>query len=198
MAASAVLMLSSIPPIATWMEEAVSGRIVDPFAMCLSTVGRDGRPSSRIVYWRDVEDGGFVFYTNYDSHKGREISANSHVALNFHWTELERQIRAEGPVQKASEQMSDVYWAKRPRESQLSAWASAQSEVISGADDLPRNMKDARERFKDRDIPRPSHWGGYSVIPDRMEFWQGRPNRLHDRYAYTRKANGWEITRLSP
>ncbi|MDP6908163.1 MAG: pyridoxamine 5'-phosphate oxidase, partial [Flavobacteriales bacterium] len=183
---------------AIWMEEAVNGQIVDPFAMCLSTVGANGKPSSRIVYWRDVEDGGFVFYTNYDSHKGKEIDANPNVALNFHWTELERQIRIEGTVVKASAEVSDLYWSKRPRESQLGAWASAQSKIISDKDELQKGLDAAKKKFDGVDVPRPPHWGGFTVQPNRIEFWQGRPNRLHDRFVYSKKGDGWEVGQLSP
>jgi pyridoxamine 5'-phosphate oxidase len=183
---------------AIWMEEAVNAEILDPYAMCISTVGSDGKPSSRIVYWRDVEDGGFVFYTNYDSHKGREIEANPNVAICFHWTELERQIRIEGTVVKASPEVSDLYWSKRPRESQLGAWASAQSKTISGKEDLQKELGAAKAKFEGKDVPRPPHWGGYTVQPDRIEFWQGRPSRLHDRFAYSKEEDIWKIEQLSP
>lgn len=183
---------------AIWMEEAVNAQILDPYAMCISTVGSDGKPSSRIVYWRDVVDGGFVFYTNYDSHKGQEIEANPHVAINFHWTEVERQIRIEGTVVKASERVSDLYWSKRPRESQLGAWASAQSKAISGKEELQKGLDKAKKKFEGIDIPRPPHWGGYSVKPTRVEFWQGRPSRLHDRFVYSKEGSTWKIEQLSP
>ena len=193
-----ILNADPLEQFAVWMEEAVNAQILDPYAMCISTVDENGKPSSRIVYWRDVESGGFVFYTNYNSHKGRDILRNNHVALNFHWAELERQIRVEGTVEKASESISDLYWSKRPRESQLGAWASAQSEVINGVEALREQLKHVTERFEGKDVPRPSHWGGFTVIPERMEFWQGRPNRLHDRFVYSRKGNTWEIAQLSP
>jgi len=183
---------------ASWMEEAVNAQILDPYAMCLSTVSKNGKPSSRIVYWRDVEDGGFVFYTNYNSHKGKDISTNNQVALNFYWPELERQIRIKGRVSKASEEVSDLYWAKRPRESQLGAWASAQSEVISDVQELQNALEMAKQKFENKEVTRPLHWGGYTVKPEQMEFWQGRPSRLHDRFVYSRKGNGWKIAQVSP
>ena len=183
---------------ASWMEEAVNAQILDPYAMCISTVGSDGKPSSRIVYWRDVEAGGFVFYTNYDSHKGKEIEANPNVALNFNWTELERQIRVEGTVVRASTEVSDLYWSKRPRASQLGAWASAQSQHISGSEELAKGLEAAKQKFEGVDVQRPPHWGGFTVKPTRVEFWQGRPSRLHDRFVYSKNGDDWEIGQLSP
>lgn len=183
---------------AIWMEEAVNAQILDPYAMCISTVGADGKPSSRIVYWRDVENDGFVFYTNYDSHKGQEIEANPNVAINFHWTELERQIRIEGTVVKASPEVSDKYWSQRPRESQLGAWASAQSKAISGKEELEKGLEAANQKFEGKDVPRPPHWGGYTVHPSRIEFWQGRPSRLHDRFVYLKEGDSWKMEQLSP
>lgn len=183
---------------ATWMEEAVNAQILDPYAMCLSTVDAHGRPSSRIVYWRDVNEDGFIFYTNYNSRKGIEIAANPYVSLNFHWSELDRQIRIEGPIKKVSTQMSDDYWATRPRESRIGAWASAQSSIISSPEQLQLSVKELEEKYKDVEIPRPPHWGGYVIHPERLEFWQGRPSRLHDRFIYLKAGEGWTMEQLSP
>ena len=183
---------------ATWMEEAVNAQILDPYAMCLSTVNSAGRPSSRIVYWRDVSENGFVLYTNYNSRKGIEIAGNSHVALNFHWSELDRQIRIEGPIKKVPVEMSDAYWATRPRESRIGAWASAQSSIVSSPNQLQNSVKELEAKFGDGEIPRPAHWGGYVVVPERLEFWQGRPSRLHDRFVYIKNGDGWTMEQLSP
>lgn len=183
---------------AVWMEEAVNAQILDPYAMCVSTVGKEGRPSSRIVYLRDVAEGGFVFYTNYKSHKGIEIGEQSGVALNWHWTEVERQIRVEGTAIKASTELSDAYWNNRPRESQISACLSNQSKEVESREALESKKAAIISEFEGKDIPRPQHWGGYIVIPERVEFWQGRPNRLHDRLVYKKDGDGWKVVRLNP
>lgn len=183
---------------ATWMEEAVNSQILDPYAMCLSTVNAGGRPSSRIVYWRDVSENGFVFYTNYNSRKGIEMAVNPNVALNFHWSELNRQIRIEGFIKKVPVEMSDTYWNTRPRESRIGAWASSQSAIVNDADQLTQAVNGLEEKFKDMDVPRPTYWGGYVVIPQRLEFWQGRPNRMHDRFVYIKNGESWTMEQLSP
>ncbi len=183
---------------ATWMEEAVNAQILDPYAMCLSTVNAAGKPSSRIVYWRDVADDGFVLYTNYNSRKGIEIAANPFVSLNFHWSEIDRQIRIEGSIKKVPVEMSDTYWATRPRESRIGAWASAQSSIVLSPNQLQLSVNELEEKYKNVDIPRPPHWGGYVVIPERLEFWQGRPSRLHDRFIYIKSGEGWTMEQLSP
>lgn len=183
---------------AQWMEEAVNSQILDPYAMCVSTVGNDLWPSSRIVYLRDVAEGGFVFYTNYDSHKAKDIAENPFAAINFHWSELERQVRIEGGVKKITEEKSDAYWASRPRESQVSAWMSEQSQPVGSREELELRKSAILQRFEGVEIPRPIHWGGYVVVPERVEFWQGRPNRLHDRLVYLKQTNEWKVVRLNP
>jgi pyridoxamine 5'-phosphate oxidase len=180
------------------MEEAVNSQILDPYAMCISTVGNDLWPSSRIVYLRDVAEDGFVFYTNYDSHKAKDIAQNPFAAINFHWSELERQVRIEGGVKKITEEKSDAYWASRPRESQVSAWMSDQSQPVGSREELELRKSAILQRFEGVEIPRPIHWGGYVVVPERVEFWQGRPNRLHDRLVYLKQTNEWKVVRLNP
>ena len=183
---------------AVWFKEAVNSEILDPFAMCLSTVGLNGQPSSRIVYMRDILDDGFVFYTNYLSQKGKELLATPKAALNLHWGELDRQIRIEGDVVKVSDEVSDKYFASRPKESQIGAWASAQSDVLTTREELEQHVLKYRERFKDIEVERPEHWGGYILRPTKIEFWQGRASRLHDRIVYTKEGVEWKLERLSP
>ena len=181
-----------------WLDTARVTEPSDPNAIALASVDAAGLPNVRMVLLKEVEAAAFVFYTNYNSHKGKEIEANPNAALNFHWTELERQIRIEGTVVKAAEEVSDLYWSKRPRESQLGAWASAQSQSITGKEELQKNLDAAKAKFEGVDVPRPPHWGGFSVKPTRVEFWQGRPSRLHDRFVYSKKGDSWEIGQLSP
>lgn len=181
-----------------WFEEAVNAQLLDPYAMLISTVDETGQPHSRVVYLRNISDEGMVFYTNYNSQKGKNISASNKIAITFFWVELERQIRIEGTVKKVSEELSDKYFAARPRESQLGAWASNQSETIKNRAELEENLKQFTEKFKGVDVPRPPHWGGYIVEPIKFEFWQGRPSRLHDRLIYTKNNNEWVISRIAP
>jgi pyridoxamine 5'-phosphate oxidase len=167
--------------------------------MSLATAGRDGRPSVRIVLLKSFDQEGFVFFTNYESTKGKQLEANPHAALGFYWVELDRQIRISGKVERTSREESQAYFHSRPVGSQLSAWASRQSEVIDGQRVLDARMAKMTERFGDKPIPLPPHWGGYRLKPDKIEFWQGRPNRLHDRFRYTGRADGsWQIDRLAP
>lgn len=181
-----------------WFEEAVNAQLLDPYAMLISTVDEIGLPHSRVVYLRNISNEGMVFYTNYNSQKGKNISASNKIAITFFWVELERQIRIEGTVKKVSEELSDKYFAARPRESQLGAWASNQSETIKNRAELEENLKHFTEKFKGVDVPRPPHWGGYIVEPTKFEFWQGRPSRLHDRLIYTKNNNEWVISRIAP
>lgn len=187
-----------------WFEAALQAGIPEPNAMHVATVGQDGRPSGRIVLIKDVSAAGFVFYTNYESRKGKELTqTEGHVpafaALTFFYPELERQIRIEGRVEKVSIHESDTYFNSRPRGSQIGAWVSHQSAVIADRQMLTDQQHKLEARFADQPIPRPPHWGGFRVVPDRFEFWQGRPSRLHDRIYY-QLADGahWLIERLAP
>ncbi|MCW8938653.1 MAG: pyridoxamine 5'-phosphate oxidase, partial [Flavobacteriales bacterium] len=159
-----------------WFEEAVSAQVVDPYAMSVATTGKDMQPSLRLVYLRDISENGFVFYTNYGSEKANDIAENNKIALNFYWVELERQIRIQGEVFKVSEEMSDAYFDSRPRDSQIGAWASAQSTTLASRKTLEEKVAELTKQFENQTIPRPKHWGGYIVKPAKIEFWQGRPN----------------------
>ena len=182
-----------------WFDTALAAGLPEPNAMTLDTATPDGRPSARMVLIKGVDPRGFVFYTNYESRKGRELEANPWAALVFYWPELERQIRIEGRVERVAAEESDAYFASRPLGSRLGAWASPQSQVIPGRDVLEARLRDLEARFASGDVPRPPHWGGYRVVPEAVEFWQGRPSRLHDRLRYTRQADGrWAIERLAP
>jgi pyridoxamine 5'-phosphate oxidase len=180
-----------------WMEEAIRAEALEPTAMTLSTVGVNGRPSGRIVLLKGVDPRGFVFFTNYQSRKGRELAANPVAALTFLWKELERQVRIEGVVEKVSIEESRDYFETRPLGSRVGAWASPQSEVIESRAWLEAQWDEHTQRHGDGP-PLPAHWGGYRVVPDAFEFWQGRRSRLHDRIAYSKAGSAWKVARLAP
>ncbi len=181
-----------------WFHQATESRLPEPNAMHLATVSGEGRPSGRIVLLKGL-DAGFIFFTNYESRKGHDLTANPHAALAFFWVELERQVRIEGRIEPVSAAESDAYFASRPRGSQLGAWASAQSQPVASREVLETREKQLEEEFAGKPVSRPPHWGGYRLVPDYLEFWQGRPSRLHDRIAYTKQEDGkWKIERLSP
>lgn len=182
---------------AAWYAEAEAGGATDSNAATLATVA-EGQPTARIVLLKAVEDGAFVFYTNWHSRKARELAANPHATLLFFWRELERQVRVEGEAHRLSAERADAYFATRPRDSQLSAWASAQSEVVASRAALERAYRDVEARFADGPVPRPPHWGGYGLLPAQVEFWQGRAGRLHDRLRYRRAGTAWTLDRLAP
>jgi pyridoxamine 5'-phosphate oxidase len=180
-----------------WLTEAISAEIPEPNAMTLATVGSDLRPSTRIVLIKGYDERGIVWYTNYESRKGRELAGNPFAALQFHWVELERVVRIEGRVEKTSGAESDAYFASRPLDSRIGAWASPQSEVIASRTVLVANAAKYSAQFM-LQPPRPPHWGGYRLVPEQWQFWQGRKSRLHDRLRYTREAGSWLRERLAP
>lgn len=182
-----------------WLKDATQSEYIEPNAMTLATCDSWGFPSARVVLLRAFDEHGFVFYTNYESRKGRELSENPHASLVFWWNLLERQIRIEGRVEKVSEEESNAYFAGRPRGSQIGAWVSEQSQVIEGRETLEQLKAAYEQQFEDSEVPRPPHWGGFRVVPESIEFWQGRRNRLHDRLRYRKTESGiWIIERLSP
>ncbi len=183
-----------------WYDEAVAAGLPEPEAMTLSTATLEGQPSARIVLLRGYDERGFCFFSNYSSQKGQELAANPYAAVTFYWVELERQVRIAGRVEKVTEAESDAYFQSRPSQSRIGAWSSPQSNVISSRDALEELFEKYQEQYLDETaIPRPEHWGGYRVIPERIEFWQGRPNRLHDRLRFIRIDQGpWTLQRLAP
>ena len=182
-----------------WWSDAVASEIDEVNAMALATAGADGRPSARIVLLKAVNAGGFVFFTNYNSHKGQQIAENPFASLCFFWKELERQVRIEGAIEKISEAASDEYFESRPAGSRIGAWASPQSSVIASREAIETNVIALEKKYANQKIERPPHWGGYILKPTMVEFWQGRPSRLHDRIRYsTPEESGWIIERLAP
>ena len=196
-----------------WLDQAIAAQALEPTAMTLATVAADGRPSARVVLLKGLDvdaapdggaDRGFVWYTNYDSHKGRDLAADARAALCFFWPELERQVRVEGRVGRTSADESDRYFASRPLGSRIGAWASPQSEMIASREIIEDREQATRSRFRiapdaeQADLPRPPHWGGFRLVPDLIEFWQGRPSRLHDRIVYRAERGAWTTARLAP
>ena len=181
-----------------WFAEAQAADVAEPNAMTLATASADGAPSARMVLLKGVDDGGFVFFTDYRSRKAAELAANPRAALVFHWVELERQVRIAGSVARVAREETEAYFRTRPLGSRLGAWASEQSSVIAGRAVLDTRLRDVEARFAGEDVPAPPHWGGYRLAPGSVEFWQGRASRLHDRIRYVRRAGAWAIERLSP
>jgi pyridoxamine 5'-phosphate oxidase len=183
----------------SWFTQACEAQVIEPNAMTLATVTSEGKPSARIVLLKDFDPRGFVLYTNFQSRKGQELAQHPAAALVFWWGELERQVRIEGDIVPVSDAEAEEYFQSRPRGSQLGAWVSNQSQVIPNRDILEARLQQLEQEYGDRPIPRPSHWGGYRLVPHYFEFWQGRPNRLHDRLCYRQTSpNTWNIERLSP
>ncbi len=192
------LLPDPLAQFALWYEEAQQSTVVLPHAMALATADAQGRPSARMVLLKECDQRGFVFYTNSNSHKGRDLSQNPRAALVFHWEPLRKQVRVEGAVERVTSEEADAYFATRPRGSQLGAWASPQSESISDRTALERETDQLEAHYAERDVPRPPHWNGYRVCPDTLEFWVDRASRLHDRFEYRRSPQGWQIRQLAP
>jgi pyridoxamine 5'-phosphate oxidase len=193
---------SPLDAVAAWVDEAVARKLPEPGAMVVSTATPQGAPSSRTVLLRAISGGGLVFYSNRRSRKGRELAANPRCAALLRWDVIHRQVSVTGTAEHTTDDESDAYFASRPRASRIGAWASAQSEVLGGRSELEARVAEVEARFPGEDVPRPPHWGGYRIVPDAVELWQGRPSRLHDRLRYRRAASGdsgvWVVERLSP
>lgn len=181
-----------------WYDDAVEAGVAEPNAMTVSSNDAEGQPDARVVLAREVNDEGIVFYTNYESAKGIQLASAPFASAVFAWLDLHRQVRVRGEIEVVSSEESDAYFASRPRESQIGAWASAQSQVIAGREELEAAVVEVTQRFMGGDVPRPPHWGGLRIVPSTMEFWQGRPSRLHDRFRYAWAGTQWSISRLAP
>jgi pyridoxamine 5'-phosphate oxidase len=182
-----------------WFQEAEAAKLPEPNAMTLATAGRDGRPAARIVLLKACDGRGFVFYTNYESRKGRELDANPRATLLFPWVPMERQVTVEGAVTRVTREESEAYFHSRPRQSQLAAWASPQSTAIAGRAVIEESFRVVEKKYEGREVPLPPNWGGFRLVPETVEFWQGRRSRLHDRLRYRREAGGdWVVERLAP
>lgn len=192
------VLQSPIAMLQLWLDEAIQAEAMEPTAMTVCTVNAEGRPSSRVVLVKEIKQDGLVFFSNYESHKGQDIDSNKHVALSFMWHELERQVRVEGIIEKASDEASTTYFNMRPRGSQIGAWASPQSKVIPNRAYLDKKIDEVTKQFEGINISKPVHWGGYIIRPTYFEFWQGRKSRLHDRIQYSLDEKGWKIERLAP
>jgi pyridoxamine 5'-phosphate oxidase len=182
----------------SWFQQVLDANVLQPYAMVLATASAHSKPSARIVLLKGVDRRGFSFYTNYESTKGKQLSENAHAALLFYWPQLDREIRIEGMVEKLTREESLMYFSTRPRKSRLGVWASHQSEIIADRSSLESEFKRFQKQFRNSDVPLPDYWGGYRLIPCRIEFWQSRSNRLHDRISYVREDGTWTINRLSP
>jgi pyridoxamine 5'-phosphate oxidase len=181
-----------------WLDEAIYSGITEPTAMSVSTIGQDGFPQSRIVLLKSFDNLGFIFFTNYNSQKGRSLEKRPVASLLFFWPELQRQVRITGEVDKVSREITGSYFSTRPRSSQIGAWASAQSEEIPSREHLENLFEAIEVKFQDTEIPAPAHWGGYKLKPVKFEFWQGRESRMHDRFSFEKTDTGWQIRRLAP
>ncbi len=181
-----------------WLDHAIDSNIQEPYAMVVSTLKEEKQPTSRVVYLREIVEEGLIFFSNYNSHKGEQIEVHPNLALNFFWSELERQVKIEGTCEPSPTEISDVYFANRPRSSQIGAWASHQSSKLDSRKQLEDRFLEIEKRFEGKEIPRPDNWGGFLVKPKLYEFWQGRPGRLHDRFVYEMKEGDWKVSRLSP
>jgi pyridoxamine 5'-phosphate oxidase len=181
-----------------WYDDAVEAGVAEPNAMTVSSNDAEGQPDARVVIAREVNDEGIVFYTNYESAKGIQLASAPFASAVFAWLDLHRQVRVRGEIEVVSSEESDAYFASRPRESQIGAWASAQSQIITGREELEAAVVEMTQRFMGGDVPRPPHWGGLRIVPSTVEFWQGRPSRLHDRFRYAWAGTQWSISRLAP